>query len=186
MPLPTSRIPGFTVALPMARHHRGSALKENFLPRQGGGALWLLLLVGGKKKGERGVLIRQYWPNITTNHIQITQIYQYIECVFQCSCFDYHSFITPVRSQVVLFGAGKMLRGLFKCDLVRYVSEAKDEISIESNMSVCRCSIAETAGKWVSKCPQRSVLGATCFCSWFPLPAHEYAKKCVKYIVKSK
>ena len=75
-----------------------------------------------EKKGERGGgLVRQYRPNITTNYIRITQIYQYIECVFQCSCFDYHSFITPVRSQVVLFGAGKMLRGLFECDLVRYV-----------------------------------------------------------------
>lgn len=74
-----------------------------------------------EKKVREEFLLGQYRPNITTNHIQITQIYHYIECVFQCSCFDYHSIITPVRSQVVLFGAGKMLRGLFECDLVRYV-----------------------------------------------------------------
>ena len=151
MPLPTSRIPGFSVALPMARHHRGPGVEGKLRnPRQGGSALWLLLLVCGKK-----------------NHIRITQIYQYIECVFQCSCFDYHSFITPVRSQVVLFGAGKMLRGLFECDLVRYVL-LKQLANVCPSVLKGRC--------WVQHA----------FVPDFRLLSHEYAKKCVKYIVKSR
>lgn len=104
-----------------------------------------------EKKGERGGLIRQYRPNITTNHIRITQIYHYIECVFPMQLFWLSFFHHPSEISGCSFWCRK---------------NAERFIWVWS----CEIRIAETAGKCVSKCPQRSVLGATCFCSWFPTP----------------
>ena len=167
MPLPTSRIPGFTVALPMARHHRGVGVEDNWLLpplRRSRSAVIVAASLLGKKKVREEVFFWQYRPNITTNYIRIDENLSLYRVCFSMQLFWLSFFHHPSEISGCSFWCRK---------------NAERFIWVWS----CAIRIAETAGKCVSKCPQRSVLGATCFCSWFPIPAHEYAKKCVKYIL---